>query len=89
MPSKSAIDNKSTATLQLDASESTVRTVSSTPFIPINEETVFLDAEPVTSSGNSILLRLIRKPSKYSQKLHRLKNVQNDPKHEKIVQIFI
>lgn len=36
---------------QRDPSESAVRGASLTPFIPISEETVFLDADPVTSSG--------------------------------------
>lgn len=34
-----------------DPSESAVRGASLTPFVPISEETVFLDADPVTSSG--------------------------------------
>ncbi|XP_055314170.1 uncharacterized protein LOC129575181 [Sitodiplosis mosellana] len=35
--------------------ESAVRGASLTPFVPINEETVFLDADPVTSSGISTM----------------------------------
>lgn len=36
---------------QRDPSESAVRGTSLAPFVPISEETVFLDADPVTSSG--------------------------------------
>lgn len=35
--------------------ESAVRGASIAPFVPINEETVFLDADPVTSSGISTM----------------------------------
>lgn len=38
-----------------DPGESAVRGASTQPFVPINEETVFLDADPVTSSGISTM----------------------------------
>lgn len=38
-----------------DPGESAVRGASIAPFVPINEETVFLDADPVTSSGISTM----------------------------------
>lgn len=44
---------------QRDPSESAVRGASLTPFVPISEETVFLDADPVTSSGCPILYIVI------------------------------
>lgn len=40
---------------QREPGESAVRGASLTPFVPINEETVFLDADPVTSSGISTM----------------------------------
>lgn len=40
---------------QRDPGESAVRGASIAPFVPINEETVFLDADPVTSSGISTM----------------------------------
>lgn len=40
---------------QRELNESAVRGASLTPFVPINEETVFLDADPVTSSGISTM----------------------------------
>lgn len=40
---------------QRDSNESAVRGASLTPFVPISEETVFLDADPVTSSGISTM----------------------------------
>ncbi|XP_031632741.1 uncharacterized protein LOC116346690 [Contarinia nasturtii] len=41
--------------VQRELGESAVRGASVTPFVPINEETVFLDADPVTSSGISTM----------------------------------
>lgn len=38
-----------------DPSESAVRGATTQPFVPINEETVFLDTDPVTSSGISTM----------------------------------
>lgn len=40
---------------QRSPGESAVRGASIAPFVPINEETVFLDADPVTSSGISTM----------------------------------
>lgn len=40
---------------QRSPGESAVRGASIQPFVPINEETVFLDADPVTSSGISTM----------------------------------
>lgn len=44
---------------QRDPSESAVRGASLIPFVPISEETVFLDADPVTSSGCPIVFYFV------------------------------
>lgn len=82
MPNTSTTENKSSTTTsiaipieQLDPCESTARAAPLTPFVPINEETVFLDADPVTSSGNSIFRGLNFNP--LGQKLDENVFVQN------------